>query len=384
MAIPLSVVLLYLAFELGVGLKGSKNRPFSAASDWTGAVLVPAHNEALGIENTVRALRKAAPRCRILVVADNCSDETASLARAAGAETISRVDNDNRGKGFALAFGRDHLALNPPDVVIVVDADCELSAGSADRLIATAVISGAPVQSRNLLVGNAGDSPLVSISNFAMLIKNLVRARGLYRIGGGALLFGTGMAFPWKLFAGLELGTSHAVEDIQLGLSLARKGVRVVFEDSALVTSAAASVDVSKGQRSRWEHGFLKAALDHGIPMLSSGLRHRSRHLFAIGAHMMVPPLALLIALSVLALCGLMLLSNFFENAAALLVLFTSLVIATLALLAAWWCEGRTVLQFKTLLMIPFYVIWKIPIYVGYFISRQTDWNRTQREGERP
>lgn len=382
----LSAILIYLSLELFVGLIRSGISQFKDPSTVsTGAILVPAHNEALSIAATVTALREVAPHCRIVVVADNCTDDTADLARSAGAEVVSRYSVVDKGKGFALACGRDYLAEVPPEAVIIVDADCRLSPGSADILIARAVKGDQPVQAVNLLVAGATQSPLASISNFAMLIKNLVRARGLQRLGGGTLLFGTGMAFPWKLFATVDLATSHAVEDLQLGLSLAKQGIRVGFEDRALVTSPAASVADSKGQRSRWEHGFLQTALRNGLPMLVSGLTQRSRHLFFIGAHMLVPPLAMLITFSVVGLCLLALLFWVGSGSAQpLLMLLGSLVLLTFALLMSWWKEGRDVITGRSLLMIPFYVLWKLPIYLRFFTARQTGWNRTQRDGEQP
>ena len=384
LAVSLSAILLYLILELSFGLAQTTKRCSKASPlSFLGAIIVPAHNEALSIAATVAALRVAAPNCRIVVVADNCTDDTADLAIASGAETISRNSLTQKGKGYALAFGRDYLANDPPDAVIIIDADCRLSPGSADILIARAVADDRPVQGVNLLVAGATDSPIASISNFAMLVKNLIRARGLERLGGGTLLFGTGMAFPWKLFATLYLATSHAVEDLQLGLFLAKQGVRVGFEDRSLVTSPAATVDDSKGQRSRWEHGFLQTAARNGLPMFVSGILSRSRHRLMIGAHMMVPPLAMLILLCVVALAILGVLFWAGSGSLAPLIVLTSgLLLLCIALLAAWWKEGRAIISGGTLLKIPLYVLWKVPIYLRYFTARQTAWNRTQRDGE--
>lgn len=384
LAASLSLVLVYLALELCVGLaRANPNSLKASPAEWTGAILVPAHNEAMSIAATVEALRASAPNCRIVVVADNCTDNTADLARLGGAEAITRNSSTQKGKGFALAFGRDYLAKAPPEAVIIIDADCRLSPGSAEILIERAVRGNQPVQGVNLLVSGATQSPLASISNFAMLIKNLVRARGLARLGGGTLLFGTGMAFPWTLFASFDLATSHAVEDLQLGLSLAKQSVRVGFEDGALVTSPAASVADSKGQRSRWEHGFLQTALKNGLPMLLSGLSKRSRHLFFIGAHMMVPPLAMLILVSFVALMVLLILFwTGAASAAPFIFLSACLILVSATLLAAWWKAGRQVISGRALMKIPFYVLWKVPIYVRFFTARQTGWNRTQRDGE--
>ena len=380
----LSAILAYLSVELVIGLKRSSTAQFTSSPvPKTGAVLVPAHNEALSIAETVNALRLAAPNYRIVVVADNCTDNTAELAKLAGAEAIIRNDLAFLGKGFALAFGRDYLACSPPDAVVVIDADCRLSTGGAQILIDSAILSNGPVQAAYILTTGPTASPLICISNFAFLVKNIVRARGLERLAGGTLLFGTGMAFPWTLFARLDLATESAVEDLQLGLSLAKQGIRVRFEDRASVTSPAASVADSGGQRSRWEHGFLQTAARNGFPMLYSGIRHGSRHLLMIGAHIMVPPLAMLLLLCLIAVPLLALVIWASSGSLAPLVLLcVCLALMSMALLAAWWKEGRSVISGTALLKIPFYVLWKVPIYLRYFTARQTGWNRTHRDGE--
>ena len=78
------------------------------------AVLVPAHNEATLIASTLASIR---PQLRegdqLLVVADNCTDQTANLARAAGAHVVERQDQQRRGKGYALDFGVQHLRQSP-------------------------------------------------------------------------------------------------------------------------------------------------------------------------------------------------------------------------------------------------------------------------------
>ena len=383
--VPLTMILVYLAAELSVGLpRSTKSFPAIKADARSSVILVPAHDEAVSIENTVKALKLAAPGFRILVVADNCTDDTAELAKTNGAEVITRSDPKNIGKGFALSFGRDHLSKAPPEAVIVVDADCSLSQDSAAKLAGRAIDSGAPVQAINLQEADVKASPIVAISNFAMLVKNLIRARGLARMGGGTLLFGTGMAFPWNIFSGLQLNTSEAVEDLQLGLDLARNGIRVEFEDGARVSSPSASVNDSKGQRRRWEHGFLQSAAGNGLPLLFQGLSQRSRHLFAIGAHLLVPPLALLMLLCFGALAAVGAISFWTGQTAPFLVLSGGFLLVSILLLITWWREGRAILSAGSLLRIPFYIIWKIPIYLGFFSARQTDWNRTRRKGENP
>lgn len=381
LSLVVSLVLLYLAFEIALGLRPLEERVFPLVTARS-VILVPAHDEEVGIFETVALLRaEGSTSCRILVVADNCSDRTAARARAAGAEVIERQDPDRRGKGYALAFGREHLRRDPPSAVIVVDADCRLAPGSEQRLAARVVATGEPAQATNLVFAEASASPLVQISNFAMLIKNLVRTRGLERLGGGTLLYGTGMAFPWPVFADAPLATSHVVEDIQLGIALARRGVRVQFEESARVSSEAAAVSDSAGQRRRWEHGFLRTATRNAGPLLLEGLRQRSRHRFALGIHLLVPPLALLYLVAGILFAGLSWAAVSTGESGPALLTGASLAAASLMLLLAWALHGREVLSARALLAIPFYACWKIPIYIGFFIARQTGWNRTRRRG---
>ena len=76
-------------------------------------VVVPAHNEASGIAATLSSLLAADPAssfASIVVVADNCSDDTAGIARAAGVRVIERLSDNHRGKGYALDFAFRTLA----------------------------------------------------------------------------------------------------------------------------------------------------------------------------------------------------------------------------------------------------------------------------------
>jgi len=374
--------LVHFSLEVLFGLRPLADRqPGTATTDL--AVIIPAHNEALLIAGTLQSvMQQVAPTTRVLVVADNCSDDTAEISRAAGATVIERHDESRRGKGFALAFARDHLASNPPEAVFILDADCRIASGTVEAMAAHAAEIGEPVQSVNLLTAPADASPMVLVSNFAMIIKNLVRARGLYRLAGGITLFGTGMAFPWRIFAQAELATSDPVEDLRLALDLARRGTKVHLWENLSVMSAAAGIEDSLDQRRRWEHGFLTNAARYGLPSLFGGLVRGSRHLAALGIHLLVPPLALLFLVAALAFVPVLMLAIRDGDGAPAALLGAALLLAVSVTGVAWYREGRTTLSFAALARAPFYVLWKIPLYLGFFASRQTEWNRTRRLNE--
>lgn len=380
--IPPSLALIYLSAEVFAGLRPLGPLP-GRGPDAQLAIIIPAHNEAWLIAETVAAARQRAhPATRLVVIADNCSDGTADLARAAGAVVVEREDPTRRGKGFALACAREYLSAEPPDAVFVLDADCRIAKGSLQAMANGAVSLGEPLQSANLLSAREDTPSLVLVSNFAMLIKNLVRARGLYRLAGGITLFGTGMMFPWSVFRQLDLATSEAVEDLGLALSLALHGTRVHFDEHLVVTSAAAELADSLGQRRRWEQGFMAHAARAALPLLSQGAGRRSRHLLALGAHMLVPPLALLCLVGAAALVP-ALAAALYGNPWPAVLLLGSFALASVAIGAAWTLYGRTALPWRALLQAPFYVLWKIPLYVGLVSSRKREWNRTRRANEK-
>ena len=209
---PFTILTLCFAVEVLAGLRPLARKAETQAGKSAAVVIVPAHDEEAVLPASLGPLLNAARgRATVLVVADNCSDRTAAVARGLGAEVIERFDAARRGKGFALDFARQHLRNNPPDVVLIVDADCRIDGDSLARLVEVCGATGRPCQATNLQKPAPDASPPVQLSTFAFYIKNVVRLRGLERLAGRAHLLGTGMAIPWAAFADAELATSSIV-----------------------------------------------------------------------------------------------------------------------------------------------------------------------------
>ncbi len=383
LALAAATPLAIFTTEVATGLR-QRRRHSPTGSAGRVVVLIPAHDEAHGIAATLAALAEVStPATRVLVVADNCSDATAAIARAAGAAVIERQDAVARGKGYALAFGRDHLAASAdhPDAVIVMDADCRLAPGSVAAL-AAACADGRPVQAINLIAPDLAAEPMTQISGFAMVVKNLYRSRGMQRLGGAALLTGTGMAFPWPLFAKAELASGSLVEDLGLGIALTRAGHAPRLVEAAAVSSAPAPPEVALVQRTRWEHGFLETVRRSALPLVWSGLRRGSASELLLGAHLVVPPLALLLMMAGAMLVVTLLLTLAGAGIAPAVVLGVMLTAALGVTFVAWLHGGRRWLSGAALLRAPLYVLWKLPIYLGFLRRRETVWRRTPRAGE--
>jgi glycosyltransferase involved in cell wall biosynthesis len=228
-------------------------------------VIVPAHNEGAILADRLARLKDAVGEsARILVVADNCSDSTADIARSLAVEVIERNDDERRGKGFALDFAKRSLLSAPPAVVLIVDADCMIDGASITRLINRCVATQSPCQATNLQAPALQASPAVQLSTFAFFIKNVIRQRALQRLAGRVHLLGTGMALPWSIFERSDLATSSIVEDLKLGQELAQAGHAPKFIEDATIWSNAETERNTLSQRSRWEGGFLQNGLSAG------------------------------------------------------------------------------------------------------------------------
>jgi cellulose synthase/poly-beta-1,6-N-acetylglucosamine synthase-like glycosyltransferase len=348
----------------------------------TTAVLMPAHDEAMGI---AAAIDTVVPQLRggdrLLVVADNCGDRTAAIAAERGAEVVERHDPGRRGKGYALDHGVRHLAAAPPAVVIVVDADCAVEPGSIDLLARECARRGRAVQALYLMVAPPGAGLKQRMAEFAWAVRNQVRPLGWQRLGGPCQLMGTGMAFPWATIAIAPLASASIVEDMQLGLDLAAAGSPPSYCAAARVTSAfPAQASASVAQRTRWEHGHLAMIASRGLPMLWSGIASANMALVGMALDLCVPPFAAL----VLSLLGVAVASAALAatggSAAPLGLALGGLVVVAVAVAAAWLQVGRRSVSLAELALAPIYALAKIPIYVRLFTARQLRWVRTGRD----
>lgn len=347
------------------------------------AVLTPAHNEQETIAATLDALR---PQLRdgdvVMVVADNCDDATAAIARAHGAEVVERADADHRGKGYALSHGVAALnGKHPFEVLVILDADCRAEPGAIDALARQVARTGKPAQAVYLMEACDDPTPRDRVSSWAFMVKNLVRPIGLSRFGLPVPLTGTGMAFPKPALEQVSLGGGNIVEDMQLGLDLALAGEAPRLCAAARVTGTFPRDDsTALGQRRRWEHGHLRTIIGQVPRLLWHGVTRRRLGAIAMAVDLLVPPLSLLMVLlfaGSLAAATAALLTDVTWGPAVVLASSTLAVLSCIFL--AWLKYGRRTLPPTSLLAAMSYVAWKIPMYCMFFIRPEKKWVRTAR-----
>ena len=219
--------------------------------------LIPAHDEALLIEKTVTSLlRQAYPTDarHVVVVADNCDDRTAEVARQAGAECLERVAPLKRGKPHALAWALERLPVSSFDAVVIIDADTTVEADFAAGLARYAPLS------RGVLQGYFG-----TLNEWETWVTRLagLLARGkdevLYplkdRAGINCPLLGNGMCIGSAL---LESGWDafSLTENWELYARYTAAGVSIRYARAArLRAQEARSLGQATTQRKRWQAG---------------------------------------------------------------------------------------------------------------------------------
>jgi cellulose synthase/poly-beta-1,6-N-acetylglucosamine synthase-like glycosyltransferase len=347
------------------------------------AVLVPAHDESAGIVAALEDIKAQLHRGdRLLVIADNCADDTAAIAAAANAEVVERHDSTKIGKAYALDFGLRHLSEAPPEIVVMIDADCRLGAATINLLTNACASTHRPIQAFYAMAAPAGSNLSYQVAEFAWRVKNWVRPLGLSALNLPCQLMGSGMAFPWEVIRSVDLAGGWIVEDLKLGLDLALAGHSPKFLPSARVDSTfAPSAKGTEVQRKRWEQGHIAMILTAAPRLVWVALSQANWGLLALALDLAVPPLSLL---------GLLVIGMFAVSASAalfdisyipLLISTGTLIGFTAPVILAWLVYGRDVLPFRALLSIPVYMFGKFRIYGSALSGKPVaTWTRTDRK----
>ncbi len=349
-------------------------------------VLIPAHDEESVIRDTIISISDNLPQnSKILVVADNCSDNTAKVVSDLGVEVIERSSDDLRGKGYALDFGISHLRETnaEPEVLLIMDADCIIYDGDIHNFAKACLKLNRPIQGLYLMRNERLASSGQKIAEFAWLVKNFVRPQGFYNMGLPCHLKGTGMAIPWAIIDLANFNSGSIIEDLEIGIEFAINGHPPAYSPKlAIYSNFPTSKEGISSQRKRWEQGHISLILKRTPKLLASGIKSKSFNNIALALDLIVPPLALLaLVLSMLTIASLgLLLLNGHSTPLGLSVILLSLFFAAVVL--AWVKFGRKIISARDLLYVPIYILRKIPMYLTLLIDREKRWVKTRRDNQ--
>jgi len=381
----LSIPVAFLFLELVSALNSVTDDDAEFAEDGLPrrvAVVVPAHNESAGLLPTINDIFPQLKRDdRLIVIADNCSDDTASVAAAAGATVVIRDNLAEIGKGYALAFGIAHLKQDPPDFVVFIDADCRIQADMISRMAAVCVRLDRPIQATFLMQAPEASPVDHSFAEFAWIIRNWARPLGLRYLHCPVQLMGTGMMFPWSVICSAPLASRNLVEDLELGLDLAAMGKAPYFFPYVIGTSEFPSTEKgTRSQRLRWVQGHL-ATLFYRVPkLLCKAVFRANLDLLALTLDLAIPPLSLM-GLAILATFGLTCVAAATVAPPYLVwISLANLTTFTFGIWLAWFKFGRTVIAARQFLLLPSLALVKVRLYLGMLLGRTTkQWVRTDR-----
>jgi len=379
--IPVAVLFVEVIAALKTGRGKSVELPGSEAAQRV-AVIVPAHDESSGIIPTIADIRPQLNASdRLIVVADNCTDDTAAVAESAGAEVIVRNDLEKIGKGYALGYGISHIGADPPAFVVFIDADCRIQQGAIEELKKVCSNLQKPVQACYLMK-TPENSPIDhSFSEFFFLLRNWVRPLGLRQLNCPVQLMGTGMIFPWNVIRSAPLASGNLVEDLKLGLDLAEIGKAPHFLPFVNVTSDfPVTTKGTDSQRQRWVQGHIGMILKTLPRLLFTAIRDRNRDLLVLTLDLLVPPLSLLGLLIVGTLVISFLAAVLGLAPTSLIIATANLVVFASAIILAWRNFGRDALPVRVLVSIVPLIFGKFRLYGQMLLGRTAaHWVRTDR-----
>jgi cellulose synthase/poly-beta-1,6-N-acetylglucosamine synthase-like glycosyltransferase len=348
-------------------------------------VIVPAHNEASGIARTVTNLRRLEwpeDRFRVLVIADNCTDATASIARTAGAEVLERTSEYDRGKGYALAHAFEHSGSKGwADAVVVVDADAEASANLLEAF-ASRIERGAHAIQAHYGVLNPWASWRTRLITIAKASFHIVRSRARERLGVSCGVRGNGWCVTHELLRRVPYRAFSLTEDLEYGIDIGLAGFRVEYADEAHSNADMVSGEQAAGkQRERWEAGRFELVKTKTLPLLKAAVCRRSLICLDLALDLLVLPLSYVV-LDIFALLVLAGLATWWHLSLWPWVWFgvgigcSSCVF--LYVMRGWQLSGIGAQGLLDLAKAPGFLMWKVLLMLRR--RNSTEWVRTDRE----
>jgi cellulose synthase/poly-beta-1,6-N-acetylglucosamine synthase-like glycosyltransferase len=348
-------------------------------------IIVPAHNEETGITRVVKSLLAIDwPRdqFRVVVVADNCSDATAAVARAAGAQVLDRTDLTLRGKGYALAYAfawsiKDGFAK----AVVVIDADAEVTPNLLEAFAAR-IEHGAMAMQAHYGVLNPSTSWRTQLLAIAKGAFHTVRSRARERLGASCGVRGNGWCVTHELLHKVPYQYFSLTEDVEYGIALGLAGVRVEYAGEAHSDADMASSEKSaRTQRQRWEQGRFALIRQSTWPLLRAASERRSLVCLDLALDLMVLPLSY-VTLNIFLLGALAAILSIWIPAATLWAWWALVCAAILVLhvLRGWQLSGVGARGLTAFAHVPGFILWRIWL----LLARKPDqWVRTEREKQK-
>ena len=245
------------------------------------AVLVAAHNEEQVIGALIENLTKLDyPKelYDVFVIADNCTDRTAEIARSLGVHACERHNPNQQGKGYAIEWMLRELWKMPKsyDAVVILDADNLVNPDFLTHMN-NDLCSGHRVIQAYLDTKNPNDSWITAAYGVTYWYCNRLWQLPRTHLGLANFLGGTGMCFEAALLKEMGWGATSLVEDLEFTVRCVQRGIYPTFNyDAKVYDEKPLTFKASARQRLRWMQGHFDVARRYFFPLLWQGLKERS------------------------------------------------------------------------------------------------------------
>jgi cellulose synthase/poly-beta-1,6-N-acetylglucosamine synthase-like glycosyltransferase len=347
-------------------------------------VAIPAHNEGKLIADTVESVRAAdypAGQLQVVVIADNCSDDTAAYARAAHAICFERNDPSRPGKPQALHWIFNQVDLANVDSVVIIDADTVVDR-QYFRVMDARLRSGERAIQGHYGVMNPEESWLTRLSVLPATLNSYLMFPGKRALGLSCPLAGNGMCFDAAIIRSLGWNAFTLSEDWEYYLILVTHGYQVTSApDAVIYGQVARSLDLGKAQRMRWMKGRIDATNIHWRALLRAAVTRVSAAPLDALFDVARPTHAILFAWSIVyvLVCGAVWLA--YPPALGVFLFALAILGAQVFYFLAGLIVARPPLQtWLALAMVPWYLLWKLSVTAkGLVTLRDRRWVKTTR-----
>lgn len=377
-------VLLYLFFLAAASLWPEKAREEDNGKQTTFAILIPAHDESGVLQRTLDNIKSVdyPEDCyQIFVVADNCTDNTAEIARKGGAVCWERT-SDEFGKGYAVKYGFDRLVeyekeegtqhegmLKRFDAFLQIDADTLMDKTYLQAL-SRRIQEGVQAIQSNAIVMHPENSPMESLAYLGSVLNRNLRYKGRTRLGLTTNLTGT-MCFASDVIRKHGWIATSIVEDIEYTMFLHLNDIRVVFAPEAKIyIEIPDSFGEAKQQRKRWDGGKFKIRNKYLAKVLLRGIKKLDISYFDSAMELLIPPFSIFASLIMMFFFLFLLLG--FSGLNLTFYIWCS-VVAGLAVYVATGLilAGTSLKVYRNLLYAPYYIFWRLWIVLQSACSKK-------------
>lgn len=348
------------------------------------ALIIPSHNEEVMIGkvlDNVKAIQYPKNLFDLIVVADNCYDKTAEIARKKGAIVYERFDKERVGKGHVLDWIITKLLDEKADhdAFVIIDADSFVSQNFL-QVMNKKICQGHSIIQGFYSILNPTQSWLTCLMYASFSITHYLRPLAKNKLGFSASLSGNGMCFSREIFQRYGWKCFSTIEDAEYYIKLLFDNVKVEFAPEAVVyAQMPTSLAGARSQRIRWESNYLNFIKQYFFPLLSSSIRRRSLVMFEGAMDLLPPAFTISMGLPVL-----FLIFNLISTPYSQLLTWTwiGVIAGQLIHLSSGLILVRAPKKvYFSFLYTPLYVIWKIWIYLLLVLKfEKNQWIRTSRK----